>query len=430
MPRRNKPDNNSSDEEPPKKKTKKITPPKKENLKKENPKVVRFDSLGDAIKYLTENSPPKINNAKQFDEENFCKNPLCNHLPYKQDEARIDIPNIATIDSLDDLIVLGKSFYCKKNLEYRGLNLRLLCNIVPALNELNLMIGMQNIKTQVINQILFFIQGFNESTKCNKCIDCVYKLPCPLNKNEMLHTIVTGPPGVGKTQFSKILGKIYKGLGILLNGNFNEVKRSDLIAKYLGQTSHQTQDAINKATGGVLFIDEAYSLGNAQREDIFSKECIDTLTYNLSEKRDFLCIIAGYENALEECFFRTNEGLRRRFPFKYAFEEYSHTELLKIFENKINLSSWKLNYIEKQDKQMEEQIIRLFKENVKNLPNQGGDVESCMLMCKIVHSRKLPKVNERFILTNEDINEGFKSFIKNRANGKEDKDQTWRNMYT
>lgn len=417
-PRKNKRCNNDSDDENPKKK----------NRTDPSPKIVKFNSLNDALKFLSEinkiNENPEVKNT----ETEFCMNPLCNHKTYSEDRQEIKKPTLESINTIDDLIILGKSFYCKKNLEYRGLNLRLLCNIVPALTELNLMIGMTKIKNQIINQILFFIQGFNSSTKCNKCTDCAFNLPCPVNKNEMLHTIVMGPPGVGKTQFSKILGKIYNGLGILENGNFNEVKRSDLIAKYLGQTSHQTQEAINKAKGGVLFIDEAYSLGHATKEDMFSKECIDTLTYNLSEKRDFLCIIAGYEDALEKCFFNNNEGLKRRFPFKYIFEDYSYSELLEIFESKIKLANWKIDYIEKNNKEMKNEIVELFKKNINHMPNQAGDVETIFLQCKISHSRKLPLKDDKFILTNKDIIEGLENFIKNKKSS-DIKNERWKDMF-
>jgi len=183
------------------------------------------------------------------------------------------------------------------------MNLRILCNLVNPLTELNNMVGMANVKEHMVDQILFFLQGFNVITRCGKCTDCTFGLACIKTQTEMLHTVITGPPGVGKTELGKILGKVYKELGILSNDTFKLVTRSDLIAGYLGQTAIKTQKVIDEAKGGVLFIDEAYSLGNAELRDSFSKECIDTLNQNLSERRDFLCIIAGYKEELEKCFF-------------------------------------------------------------------------------------------------------------------------------
>ena len=97
--------------------------------------------------------------------------------------------------------------------------------------------------------------------------------------------LVKGEPGTGKTELGNILGKIYLAVGALKNDVFRVVKRSDLIAGYLGQTAIKTQKVIDQCTGGVLFIDEAYSLGNSEQRDSFSKECIDTLNQNLSEKK-------------------------------------------------------------------------------------------------------------------------------------------------
>ena len=120
-------------------------------------------------------------------------------------------------------------------------------------------------------------------------------------------------------------------------------KRSDLIGQYLGETSIKTQSLIDKCEGGILFIDEAYSLGNDEQRDSFSKECLDTINLNLSEnKKKFICIIAGYKESLNNSFFAYNEGLRRRFPFIYNIENYNYKELEKIFYKMINDINWKI----------------------------------------------------------------------------------------
>ena len=196
------------------------------------------------------------------------------------------------INCIDDLLNLIDIY--DSNKKY-NINLSRLSKIKSQLIELKNMIGLNNIKSQIINQLLYILNEYNE--------------------DNMLHTVITGTPGVGKTKLAKILGDIYHNLNIFKikkrkrNNNypFKIVSRSDLIGKYLGHTSKKTQEVIDECNGGVLFIDEAYSLGNTEGRDSFSKECIDTINLNLSEKKkNFLCIIAGYKDSLDKCFFSYN----------------------------------------------------------------------------------------------------------------------------
>ena len=371
----------------------------------------------------------------------ICINPLCNHKTMKEDPTPVEIPNIKTIENVSDLIELGKSYHCKKNKEYDGINLRILCNLVAPLSELNSMIGLSTVKIHMVDQILFFIRGYQSKGKCGKCIDCSFDLPCPKNQKDMLHTVISGPPGTGKTELGKILGKIYKGMGILSNDKFKSVGRSDLIAGYLGQTATKTQKVIDNCSGGVLFIDEAYSLGNEELRDSFSKECIDTLNQNLSERRDFLCIIAGYKKQLEKCFFAYNDGLRRRFTFRYDLIPYKWNELKQIFELKVKLGEFKMCYLKESDDSNEmlelkdkenKQIEDLFKKNKKFFPNNGGDIETLFLNCKIVHSRTITnKIDDKFILSVDDITKGIEKFVLNRDYKGIEKNKTDEyNMYT
>jgi hypothetical protein len=351
-----------------------------------------------------------------------CKNPLCNHKTMKEDPTPINMPNKKKIDNIMDLIELGKTYHCKKNTSFNGINLRLLNNLVVPLTELSNLVGMKSVKEGMVNQILFFLQGFNKGSKCGSCVDCVYNLPCAKNFDDMLHTVITGPPGVGKTELGKILAKVYKEMGILSKGHFKMVSRSDLIGKYLGHTAKLTQKVIDEAQGGVLFIDEAYSLGNAEGRDSFAKECIDTLNQNLTEKRDFLCIIAGYKSALEKCFFNMNEGLQRRFTFKYDIEKYKSNELKQIFLLKVKKSEWKIDFIdnetmEKGEKEKQnKKLDNFFDENRENFPNYGGDMETLLLNCKIIHSKRVvfEDVSKKRLLTFNDIEKGYELYVENR----------------
>jgi hypothetical protein len=366
--------------------------------------------------------PALLMQPKKDELKDTCMNPLCDHKTFEEDATQPIIPDISEIHNIKQLIQLGKSYHCKKNHTYNGINLRLLCNLVQPLTELSEMIGMTSVKEQMVNQILFFLQGYHLpqlSHKCGKCLDCTYGMPCAKNQQDMLHTVITGSPGVGKTELGKILGKIYKAMGILSNNTFKIVSRSDLIAGYLGQTAIKTQKVIDECKGGVMFIDEAYSLGSEEKRDSFAKECIDTLNQNLSERRDFLCIIAGYKNSLETCFFAQNEGLRRRFTTRYDIMHYSHDELHKIFELKVKHEGYKMCYDVDitNAKELKKQTEVFFKTNHKMFKNNGGDIETLLLNCKVAHSRSMfsRHPSEKHVLSIQDIKKGFDTFVDHRG---------------
>ena len=229
---------------------------------------------------------------------------------------------------------------------------------------------------------------------------------------DMLHTCITGKPGCGKTELGKLLAELYYTIGILPTKNFNIFRRSDLVGEYLGQTATKTQKCIDKSIGGVMFIDEVYALGNDEKRDSYSKECIDTLTQNLSENRNFICIIAGYKEQVEKCFFAYNEGLNRRFAFRYHIDKYSPKELKQIFELKVKQGKYQLYY---NITESNPEIDELFEKNSKYFVNGGGDMETLFLNVKIVHGRNLTYNKDmRYTIMLKDIQLGIEMLIKNR----------------
>ena len=251
---------------------------------------------------------------------------------------------------------------------------------------LNNMVGMKEIKQQVIDQILLNIQELNDI--------------------EMLHTVIFGPPGVGKTCIAYILADIYSALGWLSVGNVFTPKRNDLVGRYLGETADKTKKYLDKCKGSVCFIDEVYSLGgNDDGKDSFAKEAVDTINQFLSEEaHDFVCIIAGYERSVKKCFFEQNEGLERRFPWRFTVNNYKGPELEKIFRLQIINKGWEL------DEKIN--ISEFFKDN-KFYAGNGGDTMNFFSRCIVAHSTRIfgktECVKKQF--TYQDIKQGYEAVI-------------------
>ena len=173
-----------------------------------------------------------------------------------------------------------------------------------------------------------------------------------------------GNPGTGKTTVARIVGRMYYQLGLLSKGHFTEVSRTDLIAGYQGQTALKVKSVIEKAKGGVLFIDEAYSITENDNTDSYGRECLTELTKALEDSRDdLIVIVAGYTDPMND-FFESNPGLKSRFNYFINFENYSSMELLDILETLARKDDYQI------DDKLKEILLNYFNDKLEsNLTN-------------------------------------------------------------
>ena len=285
------------------------------------------------------------------------------------------------------------------NVNYSNMNNTMLHAILPQLLELDAIIGMDELKTTVFYQIIYYLQELHKKS------------------DDYLHTVILGMPGCGKTTVAKIIGNLYSNFGVLKNKSFTIAKRADLIGEYLGQTTIKTTKLLKSCIGGVLFIDEVYSLGSGSKDkkDSYSKEAIDALNIFLSEhKKDFCCIIAGYEEEVMDCFFSVNKGLERRFPWIHKICKYDSKELAAICFKKILDIEWETSV-------SETEMIEIIDNNIENFKNAGGDIENMITKTKMVHAKRIFSLDphHKFILTIDDFNNAIDFINKTQPRQKD-----------
>lgn len=293
------------------------------------------------------------------------------------------------IETLQDLIDMCEDYNSSEDVQEIP-ELDKLCTILDEMHVLNDMVGLRKVKRTIAEQLIFIAQDFQE-------------------EDMMMHMCIRGNPGMGKTCLAENIASIFAGIGILSNGDVITAKRSDLIGSHLGETAMKTTEVLTACYGNVLLIDEVYSLGSRDQRDSFSKECIDTINEFLSSFKDnMICIIAGYKEDIDDCFFACNKGLRRRFPWVYDIDDYTMSELVDIFVYQVNEIDWEI----------EDSAVEYLRTNVlvdRNkcyFTNFGGDTENMLGRCKISHAKRLfkSKRKNKCVLTIEDIEQGFEQF--------------------
>jgi SpoVK/Ycf46/Vps4 family AAA+-type ATPase len=315
-------------------------------------------------------------------------------IPRKERNRIVRHTNPYILFELPDQIQTLRDLICFAY-KYTGnlIDIKKLQNIIPELEELDEMIGMLDLKLGIVEMIMYFTEGF-------------------LNKNDdYLHTVICGPPGTGKTHVAQILARIYSGLGILPTDNFYIVKRTDLIGKYLGHTAIKTREKLKECLGGVVFIDEAYSLApndTGGNKDSFSKEAIDVLNEFLSEhKNDIVVILGGYKEDLENTIFASNQGLKRRFPWTFNIDSYSPSEMVSMFFLMVSRIGWDAT---------EDSVSTEFFEKYKDrFIHFGGDIETFITKCKFASIKRIfGKTKSQKLITRDDVELAIKTHEKHK----------------
>ena len=203
-------------------------------------------------------------------------------------------------------------------------------DLEACLHDLNALVGLDGVKQEVTTLVNLMKVRQLRATRGLKMPDM------------SLHMVFSGNPGTGKTTVARLLGRIYKALGVLPNGHVVEVDRAGIVAGYVGQTALKTKEALQKAHGGILFIDEAYTLINGKEND-FGQEAIDTVLKYMEDNRDkIVIIVAGYNDQMQS-FVQSNPGLQSRFNKFIKFGDYSVEELYSIFLKMIESNQYYYN---------------------------------------------------------------------------------------
>lgn len=261
--------------------------------------------------------------------------------------------------------------------------------------ELNSLTGLKGVKEQIKNQI-----------QVQKTIQRAEREGKELPGNQgTLHMVFTGNAGTGKTVVARLVAAIYRELGVITKGQLVEVTRKDMISDIVGQTAKLVEDKVKEAMGGVLFIDEAYSVCKND-QDIYGQEAVDTLVPLLeNHRKDFVCIMAGYTKDMDD-FMTKNQGLSSRFPTTIEFEDYTLPELMSIFQGMVNNDGF---IIEKRAFDAVKEIIG----DQMRLPNFGNGRGVRSIYEKIVEKQKVRisqttdwGENEQKILRLADVGDG------------------------
>jgi hypothetical protein len=325
-----------------------------------------------------------VDTIKTYHRDNCYKCPSCSQRVPKERRKSTQQKTPFCIDYKDAICVFGQlndeQYIILENLK----------DCIPEIQSIDNMVGMDSIKQEFV-RVMKYLAGTDKK-----------------QKEPLMHMGIYGPPGHGKTQIARLIGKAFAKSGLLSRPDvFVLATRADLIGAYCGHTAKNTTKMFDQARGGVIFIDEIYALGNPEKRDVFTKECIDTINQLLSERTDTLCIIAGYEDEANESFFSYNPGLARRFPFNFVIKPYTEKELMNIFIKLAKDDGWRL-----EDDAITEDDLK--DKDIFN--NAGGDMENLLVKSIMAHYENNFLTSEKRVkaLTRADILRGIEAYKSNK----------------
>lgn len=253
------------------------------------------------------------------------------------------------------------------------------------LKKLDSLTGMESVKLQLRELVQFCLLQQERSSHGLKV------------QRAGLHMVFTGNPGTGKTSVARLIGELMQGLGWLSKGHFTEVSRADLVGRYVGHTAVKTTEVLEKALGGVLFVDEAYMLTpgselDADDDDTFGQEALDTiLAYMENHRDDLLVIVAGYQEEMLR-FLESNPGLRSRFTRFLEFPDYSEIELSQIFQQMADQQSYCLS------SSCQQRLVTLMEQTLRQSRKgfgNGREVRNLFELTLTKQAARLAEMSER-----------------------------------